>query len=446
MERLIVEGGHPLAGTVRSQGNKNEALPCLAASLLTPEPVVLRNVPRIRDVLEMIQLLRHLGARVEELSPNDYRIEAREIRAVEPDPEVCRRLRAAILLAGPLLARFPTLTLPPPGGDVIGRRRLDEHVAALSALGARVTVEDRKYRFQRHRLAGADIFLDERSVTATENAVMAAVLAQGMTRLENAACEPHVVGLCRMLNAMGARIRGAGTHILEIEGVGELGGVEHTIGPDLLEIGGYILLGALTGSELVVEEVRPEELRVIRSAFAKVGVRFQVEEVAEGGEHQAARAGSAPASRWRVRVPPQQELAVEPDFSGDIPKIDDGPWPSFPTDLMSPLIVAATQARGTVLFFEKMYDGRMFFVDHLVAMGARIVLCDPHRIVVVGPSPLYGTTVSSPDIRAGMALVLAALSAQGTTTIYNVGQIDRGYENLEQKLKSLGARLERVRT
>lgn len=442
MERLIVEGGHPLAGTVRSQGNKNEALPCLAASLLTTEPVVLRNVPRIRDVLEMIQLLRSLGAEVEELSPNEYRIQARDLKAVEPDPEVCRRLRAAILLAGPLLARFPSLILPPPGGDVIGRRRLDEHFSALSALGAQVTMEGRKYRFRRDRLSGADIFLEERSVTATENAVMAAVLAPGLTRLENAACEPHVVGLCRMLGAMGAQIRGAGTHILEIQGVEELGGTEHTIGPDLLEIGGYILLGALTGSEVVVEETRPEELRVIRSAFSKVGVRFQVEEAREDGAPLSAQGG---ANRWRVRVAAHQEMLVEPDFSGDIPKIDDGPWPLFPTDLMSPLIVAATQAQGTVLFFEKMYDGRMFFVDHLVAMGARIVLCDPHRVVVVGPSPLYGTTVTSPDIRAGMALVLAALRARGTTTIYNVGQIDRGYENLEEKLRSLGAKLERVR-
>ncbi len=425
MDRLVIRGGRRLSGTLRPQGNKNEALPCLAACLLTREPVVLRNVPRISDVMEMMTLLKTLGARITPLGGNDYEICCADVRAAEPDAELCRRLRAAILLAGPLITRFERVILPPPGGDVIGRRRLDDHFMALKSLGAEVGEKDRKYAFHRRQLVGADIFLEERSVTATENAVMAAVRAEGRTRLENAACEPHVVGLCRMLNSMGARISGLGTHILDIEGTDELGGTEHTIGPDLLEIGGYIVLGAVTGSELVIEGVVPEELRVIRPAYRKLGIEFEVQ-----GD--------------RLRVPGRQSLRIEPEFSGDIPKIDDGTWPLFPTDLMSILIVAATQASGTVLFFEKMYDGRMFFVDHLIAMGARIVLCDPHRVVVVGPSKLYGTQVTSPDIRAGMALVLAALCAEGQTTIFNIRQIDRGYEDLEGKLSRLGADIQRL--
>lgn len=424
MDRLVIDGGYRLGGTVRAQGNKNEALPCLAACLLTREPVVLRNVPRISDVMEMMNLLKNLGATVEELAAGTFRIQCDQLVSHEPDAELCRRLRAAILLAGPLLTRLKELTLPPPGGDVIGRRRLDDHFAAFRALGVEVSEKNRKYHFRRTTLKGADIFLEERSVTATENAIMAAVLAEGVTRLENAACEPHVVGLCRMLNAMGAQISGIGTHILEIQGVKSLGGTEHLIGSDLLEIGGYIVLGAVTGSELTVTGANADELRIIRSTYRKLGIDFVVE-----GD--------------RVKVPAEQRLVIEPDFSGDIPKIDDGPWPLFPTDLMSILIVAATQAQGTALFFEKMYDGRMFFVDHLIAMGARIVLCDPHRVVVVGPSRLYGTQVTSPDIRAGMALVLAALCAEGRSTIYNVRQIDRGYENLEGKLQQLGAKIER---
>ena len=425
MDRLVIHGGRNLAGAVSVQGNKNEALPCLAACLLSPEPVILRNVPRINDVLEMMNILKSLGASVQQLADNDFEICCADIHTAAPDADLCRRLRAAILLAGPLITRFTKVILPPPGGDVIGRRRLDDHFSAFKSLGVQVGEESRRYAFERTELVGADIFLEEQSVTATENAIMAAVTAKGKTRLQNAACEPHVVGLCRMLNAMGARISGAGTHILEIEGVERLGGAEHTIGPDLLEIGGYIVLGAITGSELTLHGVNSEELRVIRSKYRRLGIDFEV----RGND---------------LVIPARQTLRIEPDFSGDVPKIDDGPWPALPTDLMSILIVAATQATGTALFFEKMYDGRMFFVDHLIAMGARIVLCDPHRVVVVGPAQLYGTQLTSPDIRAGMALVLAALCAKGESVIYNIRQIDRGYEDLEGKLQSLGANVRRL--
>jgi UDP-N-acetylglucosamine 1-carboxyvinyltransferase len=376
-------------------------------------------------VLGMMNILKSLGASVRELAANDFEICCQEILDSTPDAELCRHLRAAILLAGPLITRFKAVTLPPPGGDVIGRRRLDDHFLAFKSLGAQVGESNRNYFFQRTELTGTDIFLEEQSVTATENALMAAVLAKGKTRLQNAACEPHVVGLCRMLNAMGAQISGIGANILEINGVERLHGIEHTIGPDLLEIGGYIVLAAVTRSALTIEGVNADELRVIRSTYRKLGIDFSVE-------------GNS------LFVPADQKMQIQPDFSGDIPKIDDGAWPAFPTDLMSIVIVAATQAAGTALFFEKMYDGRMFFVDHLIAMGARIVLCDPHRVVVVGPTKLFSTQLTSPDIRAGMALVTAALCAEGESMIYNVRQIDRGYENLEAKLRAIGAQIHRV--
>ena len=425
MDRFIITGGAKLSGEVTPQGNKNEALPALAACLLTEETVILRNVPRIGDVMTMMQILQSLGADIEELSENDFKITCEKITAADIDSEKAKSLRAAILLAGPLLTTFENFILPPPGGDVIGRRRLDEHFSAFHKLGADITEVQRKYAFNRKKLRGTDIFLEEQSVTATENAIMAAVRAEGTTTLRNAACEPHVVGLCNMLNNMGAKISGVGANILRIEGVDTLHGVEHTIGPDLLEIGGYIILAATTKSELTINGVNADELHVIRPAFGKIGITFDID-----GD--------------RLHVPAQQSMEIRPDFAGDIPKIDDGTWPAFPTDLMSILIVAATQARGTVLFFEKMYDGRMFFIDHLISMGARIVLCDPHRVVVVGPSKLYAAQVTSPDIRAGMALVIAALCAEGESVIYNIRQIDRGYENLENKLKSLGAGIQRV--
>jgi UDP-N-acetylglucosamine 1-carboxyvinyltransferase len=425
MDKFVIQGGAKLSGEVTPQGNKNEALPVLAACLLTSEPVIVRNVPRIGDVMMMIEILQSLGANVKELSRNDFEITCANLRAADIDSKKAKSLRAAILLAGPLLTRFNHVILPPPGGDVIGRRRLDDHFLAFRKLGAEVGESDRKYSFKKNHLQGADIFLEEQSVTATENALMAAVLAKGKTTIRNAACEPHVVGLANMLNAMGAKISGIGANILQIEGVEKLHGVEHTIGPDLLEIGGYIVLAATTGSEITINGINPDELYVIRTTFKKLGISFDID-------------GN------KLRISKKQSLQILPDFAGDIPKIDDGTWPAFPTDLMSILIVAATQAIGTALFFEKMYDGRMFFVDHLIGMGARIVLCDPHRVVVVGPSKLYAAQVTSPDIRAGMALVIAALCAEGESTIYNIRQVDRGYENLEEKLKSLGAKIERI--
>lgn len=426
MEKFVIEGGHPLRGTVHISGNKNEALPTIAACLLTPEPVVLRNVPRIGDVNILLDILKSLGATVKELSPNDLEICCENIKGAEIDKKKAASLRAAILLAGPLITRFDHVTLPPPGGDVIGRRRLDSHFLALKSLGVQVAILDSNYFFRKTELKGQDIFLDEQSVTATENAIMAAVCAQGETILRNAACEPHVTGLVHMLNSMGADIRGAGTNVLHIRGVDKLHGTEHTIGPDYLEVGGYIVLAAVTNSEITIKNVNPQDLLVIHSTFKKLGIEYRV------GKNE-------------VYVPAGQKLKVEPDFAGDVPKIDDGTWPAFPTDLMSIIIVAATQAEGTILVFEKMYDGRMFFVDYLVSMGARIVLCDPHRVVIVGPSQLYGAELQSPDIRAGMALVIAALCAQGTSTIYNIRQIDRGYENLEAKLQSLGAKIKRIK-
>lgn len=425
MDSFVIEGGHTLSGTIKVQGNKNEALPALAACMLTNEPVVLRNVPRIGDVISMIEILRSMNADIKELGPNDYEICCKEICKAEPDTQMCKNLRAAILLAGPLITRFDHVKLPPPGGDVIGRRRLDDHFLAFSLLGIKVSEIDRMYSFKKNQLTGSDIFLEEQSVTATENALMAAVLSKGKTTIRNAACEPHVAGLANMLNSMGAKINGAGANILNINGVAELGGAEHTIGPDLLEIGGLIVLAAVTNSAITIEGVNANELKIISPTYKKLGIEFEINDD-------------------MLFVPSEQNLTIKPDFAGDIPKIDDGTWPGFPTDLMSILIVAATQANGTVLFFEKMYDGRMFFVDHLIGMGARIVLCDPHRVVVIGPSKLIGSEMTSPDIRAGMSLVIAALCAEGESTIYNIRQIDRGYENLAEKLQKLGAKIERI--
>ncbi|NOY61162.1 MAG: UDP-N-acetylglucosamine 1-carboxyvinyltransferase [Calditrichaeota bacterium] len=425
MEKFVIEGGHSLRGSVTSSGNKNEALPAIAACLLTDEPVVLRNVPQIGDVQMMLDIIKSLGADVKTLSQNDLEICCKNIRHAELDEKKSRTLRAAILLAGPLITRFEHVVLPPPGGDVIGRRRLDDHFMAFKKLGVQVAEIDKNYLFKRSKLNGVDLFLEEQSVTATENVLMAATLASGETILRNAACEPHVSGLANMLNAMGADISGVGTNTLHINGVEKLSGTEHTIGPDYLEIGGYIVLAAVTNSEITIKNVRAEDLRIIHSTYRKLGIEYEVREN-------------------QVFVPAGQKLQVKPDFAGDVPKIDDGTWPSFPTDLMSIMIVAATQADGTILMFEKMYDGRMFFVDYLVSMGARIVLCDPHRVVVVGPSVLYGTEMQSPDIRAGMALIIAALCAQGKSTIHNIRQIDRGYENLESKLQKLGAHIKRI--
>lgn len=425
MARFHIEGGHPLNGTVVPSGNKNAALPALAASLLTDEPVVLHNVPQIGDVDTMQRLLETLGVRVEPLGGHSLRLHAAQVRNTHLDPHLCREIRASILLAGPLIAREGAVELPPPGGDVIGRRRLDTHILALTALGVDVDY-DRRFRFRTSNLKGTHILLDEASVTATENAVMAAVLARGTTVIQNAACEPHVQDLCRLLNAMGARIEGIGSNVLVIEGVDRLHGAEYTLGPDYVEVGSFIGLGAVTRGELRIGPVRLDDLRMIRWVFEqRLNVRLEVD-----GD--------------TLVVPDEQDLRVIPDVGGAIPKIDDAPWPMFPADLMSIALVVATQARGTILIHEKMFESRLYFVDKLISMGAHIILCDPHRAVVSGPASLHGQILTSPDIRAGMALVIAALIAEGESEIRNIEQIDRGYERVEEKLRRLGAHIERL--
>jgi len=424
MERFVIEGGKPLKGTVVPGGSKNEALPVLAACLLTHEPVILKNLPDIADVQVMLEVLESLGCAVERLADDTVRVTADNVTGPRIDPGLARRIRASILFAGPLLARLGQVQLPPPGGDVIGRRRLDTHFLGFQALGASLDVGEVYDLRAASGLTGAEIFFDEASVTATENVIMAAALADGQTVLMNAACEPHVQGLCRMLVSMGAEISGIGTNTLRITGSRRLHGTTHTIGPDYLEIGSFIGLAAVTNSDITIEGARPDELRMITHVFRKLGVHPEIE-------------GTS------VRVAPDQPLAIRRDLHGAIPRIDDAPWPAFPTDLMSIAITVATRCDGTVLFFEKMFEGRMFFTDALIAMGASIILCDPHRIVVVGPSQLYGTTLESPDVRAGMALLIASLAARGKSTIYNIRQIDRGYMNIDAKLRALGASIVR---
>lgn len=423
MPKFVVEGGRPLSGTIRPAGNKNAALPIIAATLLTEEEVILENVPDIRDVRTLLELLVVLGAEVEWLGDNRVRVQAREVGANDLDAGMAARIRASILLAGPMLARAGRMVLPPPGGDVIGRRRVDTHFLALSKLGA-VVKADRGYHLETTGLKGADIFLDEPSVTATENAVMAASLARGTTRLRNAAAEPHVQDLCHMLNALGARISGIGTGILEIEGVERLGGGTFRISSDHIEVGSFIGLAAVTRGEILIEDAAVEHLDSTLLAFDRMGIQCEV----RGAD---------------LFVAGEQERVIRMDLGGHIPKVDDGPWPAFPADLTSIALVVATQCRGTIMIYEKMFESRMFFADKLISMGARIVLCDPHRAVVVGPSRLHAAPVESPDIRAGMALLIAALGAEGTSTIYNVGQIERGYERIDDRLRSLGASIER---
>jgi UDP-N-acetylglucosamine 1-carboxyvinyltransferase len=422
--RFLVQGGRPLRGTVRPAGNKNAALPILAATLLADGPVELDNIPRIRDVETMLALLLDLGAAAEWTGPNALRVDTRSVKPKPLDPALCAKIRASILLAGPLLARFGSVTLPPPGGDVIGRRRVDTHFLALEHLGASVMVGDR-YELEAKELKGDDIFLDEPSVTGTENALMASVMAKGRTVLRNAACEPHVQDLARALVAMGAEIAGIGSNIYTIEGGRPLVGTSYTIGPDHIEIGSFIGLAAVTNSDIIIEPVRQEDLRSTLLGFERLGIRPKIE-------------GN------RLTVSSGQERRVRPDLGGHVPKLEDGPWPAFPADVMSTTIVTATQCSGMLLVFEKMFESRLFFVDKLIGMGARIVLCDPHRAVISGPSPLKGGVVESPDIRAGMAMVLAALAAEGPSTIHNVGQIERGYERIDERLRALGAEIERV--
>ncbi|MDR0568648.1 MAG: UDP-N-acetylglucosamine 1-carboxyvinyltransferase [Spirochaetaceae bacterium] len=421
MHQYVIEGGHPIRGTVRARGNKNAALPCIAGALLTDEPVILRNIPDIEDVQVMLGIYRALGGEVSRLGPNEYRLKTGDIRSSEIPAEHAVKIRASILFAGPLLARTGSAVLPPPGGDVIGRRRLDTHFLALTELGARVVVNGAFY-FSASGLVGADIFLDEASVTATENAVMAAVLAEGETVLTNAASEPHVQDLCGMLVRMGALIEGIGSNILRIRGLKKLYGCDFEIGADFMEVGSFIGLAAATRGELCITGPQIRDMRPAKTAFGKLGITW---------EHE----GNT------LFVPAAQSLEVNCDLGGMIPKIDDAPWPGFPPDLMSIATVAATQVQGTVLIHEKMFESRMFFVDKLIAMGARIVLCDPHRAVISGPASLTGSELHSPDVRAGMAMVIAAMCAEGKSVIHNVYQIERGYERLVERLSSLGGKI-----
>jgi len=423
-EAFAIEGSRPLSGTIRVAGNKNGALPILAATLLTTEPVTLSNVPRIRDVDTMIDLLADLGADAAWIGPNEIRIHTANIERSNPDPRLCARMRASFLLAGPLLARFGRASMPPPGGDVIGRRRLDPHIHAFAELGAKVDV-DKQYELQTDGLRGASVFLDEASVMATENTVMAAVLTPGETVLGNAACEPHVQDLCRFLVSMGAQIDGIESNVLRIAGVGQLSGGAWSIGPDHIEVGSFIGMAAITGGDVTIEGADPKDLVSIRPGFERLGVRMEIRESS-------------------VHVPSRQQLVIRDDLGGMIPKIEDGPWPAFPSDLTSVAITVATQAFGTVLMFEKMFENRLFFTDKLTSMGARIIVCDPHRAVVTGPTPLVGQRMESPDIRAGMAMLLAALCAEGRSTIGAVHQIDKGYERIDERLRTLGASIERV--
>ena len=426
--QFIVDGGRRLAGTIRPTGNKNAALPILCAALLTDQPVTLRNVPRIRDIESLVQLIRQSGASAE-WSPDDANtlvIHAKVVRGDSLDPELCKGIRASILLAAPLLARAGKVTLAPPGGDVIGRRRLDTHFLALAALGAEHVFAERiTFMTGARGLVGADIFLDEPSVTGTENAVMAAVAAKGRTTLHNAASEPHVQDLCRMLVSMGAQIEGIGSNVLNIEGGNDLHGCTHTVGPDHIEVGSFIGLAAVTRSALRIADAGVTHLRSVRLGFERLGV----ETIIEGDD---------------LIVPEKQELRIRSDIGGAVPKLEDQPWPAFPADLMSIAIVTATQCEGIILMHEKMFESRLFFVDKLAGMGARIVLCDPHRALVSGPTMLRGATVESPDIRAGMAILIAALCATGTSTINNIGQIERGYERIDERLNALGASIRRV--
>jgi UDP-N-acetylglucosamine 1-carboxyvinyltransferase len=424
MQSFVIDGGRPLAGTVRASGNKNAALPVLAASILASDEVRLSNVPRIRDVETMIELLANIGATVEWTGPNEVRIDPSTVEKTELDPELSREIRASFLLAGPLLARFGRVAVPRPGGDVIGRRRLDTHVHAFAALGAEVAL-DGVYELKSNGLSGTRMYLDEASVMGTENAIMASVLAKGETVLGHAACEPHIQDLCRFLVALGADIRGVGSNVLHIGGVDSLGGCDFRIGPDHIEVASFVGLAAATGGEVVVEDVEPDDLISIVPAFRKLGIEMEVTDSS-------------------VRMPAGQKLEIEDDFGSQIPKIESGIWPAFPADLTSIAVTVATQARGTILIFEKMFESRLFFVDKLVSMGARIILCDPHRVVVTGPATLYGERLESPDIRAGMAMVIAALCAEGTSTIGNIRQIDRGYERIDERLRQLGAAVERA--
>lgn len=426
MQKFVIQGGVPLSGEITAAGNKNAALPILAACLLTEEEVTIANVPRIRDTEAQIDLLAKLGVEVEWVEDNTVRLCAANVTGTRLDERLSSAIRASFLLAGPLLARFGEVHMPPPGGDFIGRRRLDAHLDAFRELGARVSNQRWiELNAPPGGLRAAEIFMDEPSVMGTENALMAAALTPGETTILNAASEPHVQDLARLLVKMGASISGIGSNVMVVSGRDKLGGAEHTVTPDHIEIASFMALAAATGGELRIHEVEPHDLIMIRRQFRRLG--FQ--SVVEGRD---------------VIVPPAQNLRVQADEGGAIPKIEDGPWPAFPADLTSIALALATQAEGEILIFEKMFENRLFFVDKLVAMGARITLCDPHRAIVSGPSPLHGERVDSPDIRAGMAMLIAALAAEGTSEIGNIRQIDRGYEEIDTRLRSLGAHIERI--
>ncbi|RJP31143.1 MAG: UDP-N-acetylglucosamine 1-carboxyvinyltransferase [Candidatus Omnitrophota bacterium] len=423
MAQFKVEGGVPLQGTIVPAGNKNEALPILAASLLTHESIQLSNIPRIGDVESMIEILRLCGAEIHRDNHHEITIQTEKILRTELPKKLCNKIRASVLFLAPILSRCGRVRIPFPGGDRIGRRRVDTHLLGLQALGAQFDVSDGFFHvWSPHRLKGADILLDEASVTATENLVMAASLAEGVTVLRNAASEPHVQQLCAFLNRLGAKISGVGSNVLTIEGVDQLRGGSHRIAADYLEVGSFIGLAAVTGGALWIKEAAPEYMRMILHQFSRFGVEVEIH-----GQD--------------ILVPANQEMKNKPDVNTSFVKIDDGPWPAFPADMMSIATVIATQAEGTVIVFEKMFESRLFFVDRLISMGANIILCDPHRCVVVGPTPLRRQVMSSPDIRAGMALLMAALCAKGTSIIQNVEQIDRGYERLDERLSALGAKI-----
>lgn len=423
MSRFIIEGQKNISGEVEPSGNKNEALPALMACLLTEETIILKRVPAIKDVLTTCEILRNLGVEVEWQGPDTLFLNAKNLNSHKPDKELCEKIRASILFLGPLLARCGKVELPAPGGDVIGARKIDTHFEGAEALGAELHFGSPIVGTVK-KIKGCEIFLDEPSVTATENLLLMSVMCEGQTVIHNAASEPHVVGLCNLLKAMGAKIEGAGSNRLTISGVSELHSAQHTIGPDFMEVGSFLCLGAIGGGQVTVKNTNPEDLRFAIKTLNRIGIYPEI----EGND---------------IKIDGTKELKIKRDIGNKVGTIYSGPWPAFPTDLMSVTIVAATQAKGTIIFFEKMFEGRMFFTDKLMAMGANIVLCDPHRIVCNGPSSLYGSHLTSPDVRAGMAMLMAAAIAKGTSIIDNIYQIERGYFNIEKKLESLGVAIKR---
>ena len=459
MSEFHIIGGHKIGGTITAQGNKNEALPVLCAALMNPGGVTIRNVPQIEDIKNLLKIIEAVGAEITTLEDgHSYRIITKDIKMSELPAELVAGLRGSITLLGPLLARAKKVFLPRPGGDKIGRRRVDTHLLALSALGAKVEVFNDGYMLEAETLKGTAILLDEASVTGTENAIMAAACAEGVTLIENAASEPHVQGLCRFLIAQGVTIEGVGSNMLKIHGCGgyeNLKAADHTIGPDYLEIGSFIAMSAMTGGDLVVQDVNPIDLRMIKFVFERVGINWrymvrggtEVGAAMDGGAPTHEREGKGAAGSGHIIdlvMKSPYALKIETDVHGEIPKIDDAPWPMFPADLISIILTVATQCTGTVLIHEKLFESRLYFTDKLMGMGAQIVLCDPHRAVIIGPSKLYGSRMTSPDIRAGMALVIAALAAEGESVIQNIVQVDRGYENIDTRLRSLGAKIERI--